>query len=212
MMLLRAMVCLLAVATVLSFPSRDGGADGTVKALQLPTTKQTVHDEYYNTWLCGECTDYKGDGSEYRHQYWVYTYFKLWSDASDTMDGCEVKRCTKCGECDNVRQQDCTLRGCYSDLTETMVCPERATPEQRIDAYGDKKMANVYWGACPYQLPGNWRYKPVVQWSSGLVTECQPPSEGDVGYGTNEVYRAAMWGTCTEAHVGLAAVKMNATE
>ena len=48
---------------------------------------------------------------------------------------------------------------------------------------------------CPYQMPGNWRWKPKVE-KDGTVSECAPPPDGEKGYRTNAVYKATDWYDC----------------
>jgi len=107
-----------------------------------------------------------------------------------------------CGVC-LPPERPCTLHGCYVDLTTDMVCPNRATPAQRISTYGGQWAGMQCQLSCPYQLPGNWRWRPSVERSNGVVTECRPPNDGAVGYGTGMVYRSADWLPCSEAGVGL---------
>lgn len=59
------------------------------------------------------------------------------------------------------------------------VCWNRATPSQR----GYKPT----WAACPYQMPGNWRWDAQTD-KYGVVRQCKPPCEGTPGYGTGIRY------------------------
>eukprot|EP00325_Prymnesiales_sp_UTEX-LB-985_P003314 CAMPEP_0174702480 /NCGR_PEP_ID=MMETSP1094-20130205/6750_1 /TAXON_ID=156173 /ORGANISM="Chrysochromulina brevifilum, Strain UTEX LB 985" /LENGTH=235 /DNA_ID=CAMNT_0015900259 /DNA_START=156 /DNA_END=860 /DNA_ORIENTATION=+ len=86
--------------------------------------------------------------------------------------------------------QPCTLNGCpgrHMDPT-THVCTHFKQASSRTN--GD-------WQACPYQLPGNWRWHVAVD-TSGVATKCSPPPEGEPGYGPGtgpEIYEyhAAEW-------------------
>mmetsp|Transcript_61138 Transcript_61138/g.120967 ORF Transcript_61138/g.120967 Transcript_61138/m.120967 type:complete len:132 (+) Transcript_61138:142-537(+) len=128
------------------------------------------------------------------------------------------KRCNQCSGPNlcPCPKSDCKLFGCYASLTGTMVCPDRASADQRVAIWGVDARTS-YGLSCPYQIPGNWRWIPMCgtkacvhgqappTGSDGTVTECKRPNENDVGYGTGDVYEQEAWNTCTEAHQGLAA-------
>ena len=79
----------------------------------------------------------------------------------------------------------CTLQGCTADAN-THVCVDMKAAAQR----------NNDWEACPYQMPGNWRWIPTIG-SDGVATKCSPPPEDTKGYTTEMYYKSAEWQACT---------------
>lgn len=68
-----------------------------------------------------------------------------------------------------------SLDGCSDGLTHTFNC------------VGNKPQA------CPYQMPGNWRWDTVSD-ASGNVLGCRPPADGTLGNGTGTAYNESVYG------------------
>jgi len=89
--------------------------------------------------------------------------------------------------------QPCDLVGCPDGLiTSNNVCGNYANADSRTHD----------WEACPYQMPGNWRWKPTFN-SEGVATQCLPPPEQEKGYNTDDRYQRKDWQKCNgQRHEG----------
>ena len=84
-------------------------------------------------------------------------------------------------------QKPCELWGCPQNrLDAKNVCTAFRSKSTRT--HGD-------WQACPYQMPGNWRWQPTFDASDNTL-KCEPPAKGTKGYDTEMRYDADEWQTC----------------
>ena len=71
------------------------------------------------------------------------------------------------GTLSSVNNKTSSLKGC--NVSKDFVC---------LDYVQGSKPT---WNACPYQMPGNWRWIPVYD-DNGHVTTCNPPRDGALNY------------------------------
>ena len=89
---------------------------------------------------------------------------------------------------EQVPAKACKFRGCPgNDIGANNVCNRRKAPKSRSQD----------WQACPYQMPGNWRWKPTFDENS-VAIKCVAPPEGEKGYDTDMIYQKAEWRSCSK--------------
>merc|ERR1711977_549247 len=70
-----------------------------------------------------------------------------------------------------------TLHGCRG-MTKNKVCKHKRSKSQRKHD----------WEACPYQMPGNFRWVPSIN-KRGKAYKCSPPRNGAAGYRSNIAFK-----------------------
>ena len=84
----------------------------------------------------------------------------------------------------------CQLVGCQrgGGVDENHVCADTKSAASRA--------GGADWWACPYQMPGGWRWKPTFD-ADGNALWCSAPPDGEKGSDNELIYKRAEWQECT---------------
>lgn len=99
--------------------------------------------------------------------------------------------CSAAGSCTfaNGASLICNGNAQAAGMSDTLVCRACNNATSQVGACGGG-------GACPYQQPGNWRYK-YHAYANGTVQRCSPPPDGEPGYPGN----GSLYGTLTPPYI-----------